>query len=918
MVSQRYSFIFLVVSCLINLVYLESAQADQISTLQTAATVRLLNNTVSTPAASAIAQNVTPAPNQIVVPQPPDSKLPEITIPDSILPQPVTPPTPAVEDPAVSRKILNALMLNALKNSAARYPWFVNPTNSVAASSVPFDPNQKQDYSTLDVRARGNQVIVRNFNYSSFRKDEQFYWVLPGNRVVVETQGWQFGIRYHGQTRQTRVERKIQQTQGLWGLQTAWTIPQPFKDLVGDIDPKTLTIRSISGEVVNPVGTPTGRVVLNTGVNDTNAIRIPTATLKLGTGSTFSGTGGSALFQFLDAKNTPLILQGFPTSNLQSLLQGEGLFVGAKIPKTALAQAGIVWGNPTMGTGTIAAPPISSLPGIKIGQLGKFDNLDLLNVLVNSSLSQPERDFHYLNSLYWVSLGERAPKIVQESISVENNDWHQISLSLPHSRSLLQYDSTEAKATYSNVFSNPGAAISFSFEKGKLNDLQTFNATFALLMGGLFKFVELPALDQSLQEAGARFKKQEQFANLETKATSEQRRQINQRLNRSLFFANRLSGLQETSGSVTFPSTVTPDRASVFQIRSGMTQRLVRFIQAEQTWTEGDTVFSRLRLSNENFGPLTFLGTPIPATETSLEPSNRSFATQVVLDAPDGQRFFQEFNSQDLTTSDFTTVPTAIRSFDMAFDLIELKQTGRQITRINRFDGYLFLPTVEALWSGSHGKWNYTVNSGLWLNFNGNAAFEVSTNNRGTPEPTVGMYLNGLVNHIDTRVRRGKDGKPRSLITMSPALRFSWNTAANPSNPGYINLSYLYSEQSPRFSYSLTPGVFVTNDNARVQSIAFLQGQFELPRGFAFNSSLEWGENFYYSIEASQKVDPFWTVGSYVQNYRSDSSWVGRLSDMSYGILIRHQPLSRAASWETKLGMSGNQFEVRVEGSFQF
>lgn len=961
MVSQRCVYVFVVISCFINFLSLESAQAESPDNIQASVEMQQLNaasktslptseslsttniqtsvemqsldaaSKTSLPTApesfsvaefslisqNVLSQNVTPPPSQIVVPQPDEPKLPELLEPNGT-PQPESPTKLPIADPAVSQKILNALILNALRNSAARYPWFINPTNSVSSAPTLFDPNQSENYSTLDIRSRGDRVIIENFDYSYFPKQQQFYWVLPGNRVVVETQGWQAGIRYQGQVSETRIERKIELTQGLWGLQTAWTIPQPFRDLIGNIDPKTLTIQSIAGEVVNPAGLTTGRIVLNTGVNDSNAIRIPTAPLKLGSGSTFSGTGGSALFQSLDPENTPLILQGFPTSNLQPLLEGEGLFVGAKVPKSALSQLGISWGDPNTGFGATAAPPLSSLPGIKIAQFGKFDNIDLLNILVNPSLSQAERDYHYLNSLYWISLGQRSPKIIDSSIETKDNYWQLFSFNLPHNRSLLQYDTTEAKATFSNVFANPGLAFSFSVDPGKVNDLQTFNSTFGLLLGGLFSFVTLPGLDEGLQEGKDRFKQQEAFANLETKATPEQRRQINQRLNRTLFFANRTTGLRDISGTVTFPSTITPDGSSVFQLRTGTARRLVRFVQVERRWIEGDTTLSRLRLSNEDFGLLTFLGAPIPTSETSLTASDRSFANQVVLEAPNGQRFFQEFNSQDFGQAESTIVPIPVRSFDMAFDLIELSQIGLDTTRVNRFDGYLFLPTVEGLWSGSQGKWSYTVNSGLWINFNGDSAFQVATNNRGMAEPTVGVYLNALVNHVDTQIKFDNNGKQRSLVTMIPSIRLSWNSAANPSTPAYASLSYLYSEQSSNLSYSLTPGLFIVADNTRVSPILFFQGQLGLRSGFGLNTSVELGDDSFYLVEATQRVNPFWTVGSYVQNYRSDSSWVGRLQDLSYGVLVRHQPVNRSMSWESRLGMSGDSFEVRLEGSFQF
>lgn len=924
---QRYSyFLSISVSLLINLLSLKSAIAasnlkiDLTKPIEsTAETLSNLPKENLAPDPVVIAQTINPTPSEIIVPLPKDPDAPEIQQPaqppESKPPEPKPPelPKPAIADPDVSKKLLDAIILNAIGNSSNRLPWVVNPASNLLESTTSFTPAKTENYTDIDAQYRDDQLLIREFDFAHFPKSDQFYWVLPKNRVVIETRGWQAGIDYQGQERIVEIEQRIKLTQALWGLQAVWSLPQPFRDLYGKTDTSQFTIQTISGEINNPPGVAAAPVVINNPNLSPTAVRIAPPPSP-GTGSSNTANGGSSLFQFLEPENAPLILQAYPTSNLQPLLEAEGLFVGAKIPQSALEAARIGWKNPFTGEGESTAPIMSSLPGIKIGQLGKFDNLDLLNILVNPSLNLSERNLAYFNSLFWIPLGQRPPQILRTKITeADDRFWHRLSLNQPHNRTLLQYDATRPQATYTNVFANPGFSISFSMKKVQVNDLQSLNSSLGLLLGGVFSFVRPKELTQSLEESRDRYDRREPFSGIVTQATSNQRSAINQRLNRGLYYANTTSGIRQISGTITFPSTITPGHADLFQIRVGNQRRIARFLQTESTWIPGETYFSRLELSNRDFGQLSFIGTPVPSSLTGLTP-NRSSATQVVIQSPDGQEFVQDFSS---SSPDYTVVPIGIRSSDIAFDRIELSQIGRSKTRVNRFEGYLFLPAVEAMVSGSSGKWNYAVNSGVWFNLNGDAAFDVATNNVGDPEPTVGLYLNSLVNHIDTRVINGANGKPKAVVNLIPSFRLSWSSVPNSSNPAYLNLSYTYARQQDDLNYSLTPGFFLSYSRDRVEPAGFFEGQLRFKSGLEFRSSLELSDQFFSGFEALQRLSAIWSAGLYIQNYRSTESLVSRESAFSYGIILRNRS-TRGFAWRSRLGMSGDNFEIRLEGGYQF
>ncbi|MCC5639144.1 hypothetical protein LC593_25610 [Nostoc sp. CHAB 5844] len=806
-------------------------------------------------------------------------------------------PTSPNQNPILNKKNLQLFILNALTNSATRYPWIIAPRDNLTFASSSFNPFQNSNYIDFSIKFSAEDPIVERFTYSHFPKEDQFYWVLPGNRIVVETQGWQSGILYQGETTDFQRIQIVRLTQRLWGMQAVSSLPQGFQELVGGTSLNQFSIQSIAAELVNPEGIPAPHIQI----------------INQRTANSSNVTSLISNLSSLNANNPPLILQSFPTSNLQPLLGDVSLHRKTAVPRNNLEQAGFIWGNPLTGQKTRFQAPTTSIPGIKLGSREQFDNSDLFDILLNPDISDKQRNLSYLNSLFWVTLGQRQT-ILRTIDKTENQNWQRFYFSRPHNRTLLQYDSLVNKATYTNIYSNPGVSLSFSVDQIDVDQIQTANASLGMLVGGIFELIHPPEIEQSLQEAQKRFSQQENFAPINSKATPEQRRKINQILNRTLFLGNRTSSLEQISGTFTFPSTITPNSSSILQIRTGNYRRAVQFIDAQRTWREGETYISKIDVSNQSFGRLISINVPIPSKQTSIIPSNRSSALQVALISSDGQDFVQNFNS-----SDITTVPVNIRSFDLAFDNIELSQNGRLITHLQTFNGYLSLPTLEALWAGSSGNWNYSINSGIWFNLNADNAFNI-TNNLGTSEPTVGVYTNGLLNYINTHIELNASGQTQAITSHIPALRFHWNSGANYQNPAYINLSYSFLRQDKhRNNYSLATGIIFYDETRRLRQAGFFQGILELRTGLEFKTTVEISENFFYTLEATQQVNSNWYFGAYLQNFRDISRGIrSRVNDLSYGLLIKREIPSDGLFWESRLGISGGTFEARFEGGFRF
>ncbi|OCQ94832.1 hypothetical protein BCD64_20630 [Nostoc sp. MBR 210] len=796
-----------------------------------------------------------------------------------------------------NKKKLQILILNALTNSATRYPWIIDPRYNLNFATSSFNPFKNANYIDFSIKFSATDPIVERFNFANFPQAEQFYWVLPSNRIVVETQGWQTGISYQGEIIDFERTQIVRLTQRLWGMQAVSSLPQDFQELVGGTSFNQFSIQSIAAELVNPVGIPAPPVQINSPLT-ANGLQITSIVPNISS---------------LNANSPPVILQSFPTNNLQPLLGDVSLHRGEIVPQNNLKQAGFIWGNPLTGELTRFQAQTTSIPGIKQGNREQFDNSDLFDILLNSDISDQQRNFSYLNSLFWVTLGQQQT-LRRTRDKTENQNWQRFYFSRPHNRTLLQYDSLINKATYTNIYSNPGVSLSFSLDQIDVDQIQTANTSLGMLFGGFFEFINPPEIANSLQEAKTRFSRQENFAPINSKSTPEQRRKINQILNRTLFLGNRSSSLDQISGTYTFPSTITPTSSSILQIRTGNYRRTVQFINSERTWKEGETYISKIDISNRSFGRLSYVNVPIPATQIPTVSNNRSTALQVALISPNGESFVQNYNS-----SDTTTVPVNISSFDLAFDNIELSQNGRLITHIKTFNGYLSLPAIETLWAGATGNWNYSINSGIWLNLNSSNAFDI-TNEVGTSEPTLGFYTNGLLNYINTHIKLNAAGQTQAITSHIPALRFHWNSGSNYQNPAYINFSYsLIRQDKDRNNYSLTTGIIFYDETRRLRQTGFFQGAWEFSTGVELKTTVEINENLFYTLEGTQKINDNWYLGTYLQNFRDISRGIrSRVNDFSYGLLIKRDIPSNGMFWESRLGMSGNTFEARFEGGFRF
>jgi hypothetical protein len=837
-----------------------------------------------------------------ITPTPTPSTPPTSTPPTS------TPPTSNLEAPPKSIDRPN--LLDALNKTTQRYPALANPLGDRIPESPTFTLHQNHQIK-FNLRSLNRSNQIQDITIHRFKPEDQVYWVLPGNRIVIETLGWEGGIRPSGTETKIQVQQQIQATQSLWGLQAAWVIPQGLQDLISRDELNMASILSIAGEAINPDGSPAPTLTLDSGSqNNSNPNRRITSIPRIGTASTYSPSGGGALFENLALGTSPLILQAFPTNNLQALLEGNGLFVGAVISAGVLDKAGIKFGNPITGEGFEFRPEVTSIPGIKVAQASQFDNLDLLNVLINPYLDQDTRQFDYLNSLHWISLGLRDPKILSTVQTTQTRDWTQFFLNRPHNRTLLQYDREPRQATYTNIFSNPGIALSYSFDRKSFNEGESANATIGHVLGTIFEWIKPFRLEKSIWEGKVRARREEPFTLLKTTTTPEERKQINQRLERTLILANRTSGIDDLSGSITFPTPIFSDRNALFQLRVGNHIRRQSVGQIDRTWADGPTFISKLKLSNETFGPLTFIGNPI--FNDNLTAINTSNAVQVIITTADGSRQLQI--GDRISGTPGAVLPVSIRSFTNAFDRIDLSQIGLVTTNIDRYEGDSYLPTIEAVLTGSKANFNYSYHAGLWVNFANQLIPNVRRADFGQLEGRFGLYMKGLWNWESARAIVNQDQKVSAIVMSNPSLNLSLNSASNPSNPSTLTASYSYLRQSQPLTMALTGGALLSYTGKTIEPVIFGRGQLSFQNGLAVTAAIDVSTQMYGSLEAMVPISAIWSGGIYGQNFSTGLTSANRSTGSSYGVILQNLSGPGRTGLTARVGFSNGQPEMRFEG----
>lgn len=810
-------------------------------------------------------------------------------------------------------------LLFSLGATAEKYPYIVNPTDNLTLSPDFFRPNADEEYSTFDFRFAEESPILNSMTYARFPKEKQFYWTLPNNTIVMETEGDSIGLFHEGRSTNIDMTEVVLSEQRFLGLQSVFALPNRNDNLVGTVESGPFSVLTLIAQVENPSGVTNNNISVDTGLNLDGADAINILPI-LGSGSTNNILGGGALFQNLDPQNAPLFLQAFPTNDLKSLLNdGVSLRPGEIIPIENLERTGIGFNNPFTGEGFKFAAPQTSTPGIKIGQPGGGANFDLLNMVVNPFQSAREREIRYLNSLLWTPLGQRE---VGRGVTSErtSSDWYRLSFSKPHKKTILSYDPEAIKVTYESIFSNPGISATFSLDDDA-DGGQFVNATLGLALGGIYENIKIDTIDTSLEEAQLSYKNGDAPAELQTAATPEQRRALNQRLHQNLINSDRVTQLTQVSGDYTFPAEVEEKQSNIIQLRTGLYQRRVEY--QESNITSRDPIYFFSDLDVKDFGPLGFIGTLQPVENTSLVSENEAIAGQVVLIGADGRQSYLNFNSQDNTV-----VPIlGGRAFDIAFDEISIAQlTGRELD-YNSFLGKLYLPSIELVASGTNNDFNYGLSLGSWFNLFPNEAGSVNSNSLGLEESSIGAYAHGIANFILRDVKVDDEGKPIAISTQVPFLDIGWNSETNRLNTFQVTGGYSFSSQQLNGGFSLTTALTyvpqgsnaIVPENSNGSLLGLVSAQAGFKNGLTGKVNAEIGKTTFIDVEGLARVSGNFSSGLYYQNFNINNIGLdSREAQSSFGAIFRYSTLDSRLFFNARVGKSDDSFDARLSSQMRF
>ncbi|ANV84709.1 hypothetical protein AWQ21_10130 [Picosynechococcus sp. PCC 7003] len=838
------------------------------------------------------------------------------------------------------KELIRRFMLRSLAISSQRYPFLIDPTDNVTFEPLQFNPFELENYGQFDLQINNSDFVIDKITYGLFPKENQFYWVLPNNRIVFETQGWVGGLRYQGQTTDIREIRDARQEVSFWGLQAVWNIPRirtngsDVVDILPIEELRQADITTFAGQVTSNDGFP-GQVIINSGIdlNDPNIIDISellNSPPGLGETSTNSTQGGKNLFEGLEDERTPIILQAFPTSDLSKLLENNvDLREGEFIPRENLTNTGIVFGDVIKGDRIEIDLDFTSVPGVKFARpFDDFKNLDLLNVLVNPDLTGKEYDRRYLNSLLWNGI-RRSPRIDNARVTTETTSWYQGYLSRPHKRAAITYHAEEPSATFTEIFANPGLGFTVGSWGDKFDGIQSLNITTGLLLGGIFEAVDEDGVQDSLNTAKELFEQGKLTSGLNTKATPQELRELGLRLDKSLLYADFNTNIAQTSGRLTSDSYVTPKTSELWQLRTGLFPRRVQVIEEQQlSSTAGQPFFSKVDISQ--FGQLTFIGVPTsedrlfetpeetnstPASSfLSLGTPRTTFGTEVLLTTPNGQRFLQRFSTD---STQFSSLPNAIKSFDIAFDRVNIAQIDQIQSLTSIYEGIAYVPAIELAYAGSSDLWYYNLNAGVWATFNSQVAPGVTEKVIDNNEPTIGAYLKGFANAIQETPILSGNSMAMGVKAYGPTFRFNADTQSRFN----LTLGYEYGERRPGLGWTLRPTLFysqgtsVDEEESLQNWVGLLDGQIGWQSGLSIINRLEVGEQLFASLTARQRLNPNISIGIYTQNFDNEISGLGqRIEGNSTGLILRYDSTrSRTSFYEGRIGTSdaGLDFEFR-------
>ncbi|MFN9173002.1 MAG: hypothetical protein ACK58N_00375, partial [Synechocystis sp.] len=562
----------------------------------------------------------------------------------------------------------------------------------------------------------------------------------------------------------------------------------------------------------------------------------------------------------------------------------------------------------------------------------QIQNNDIVALMSNPFLTQEQRDFHYLNSLIWYSGGQRAPEITTRSFDPENQNWYRYSFNYSQNRTLLKYHPENSELNYTNVFANPGFSLTVSSPWNEVDYDQMVNTSLGLALGGLFHLLNPNDVNGALTTAKQKYEKNESPESFSTQSTSSERRAMNLRLNNNLYNANLVSRLNQVSGSYTVTDHITPNSSLLLQFRTGVYQRAVQFLERDVGEWEPESPLIFSQIAPNSFGPLAYSGVNIPIEFTKIEPFNRTNFSVTKVTNSQGDVLFDQ--KVALATQAFTAIPIIGpgKAADMNFGRIEISRFRQRDINDTSYIGYLYLPALEFILSGTSNGLSYDLSLGAWTNLFPSSSPQIDQNISNLNEKTIGIFSRINLKLDFNNIWYKEDNKWQTIISNSPFINISWNSNPNQLNISSMNFGNVFQFVRPNWNltwfnnFGFSPqGLNAAIPNSTLGNISYFSSlNFSESSGLNIIFPISIGDQVFYSVEATYPLIQdqdfgIFRTGFYYSNYSvTTRGFDNQFEDPNYGLVIKYANPSSLISVEAYLGHSDSGFRGRIQTGINF
>ena len=373
------------------------------------------------------------------------------------------------------------------------------------------------------------------------------------------------------------------------------------------------------------------------------------------------------------------------------------------------------------------------------------------------------------------------------------------------------------------------------------------------------------------------------------------------------------------------------------QVRSGLYSRAISFYeQTVSNWSNPPWRISSARPINVN--PLVFIGSNVPIDQTGIDYSPVFTLGFAMATDQTGQVIFDQVITLDRYS--LTAVPfIGGRAATINFGRINfIRVLERQINTQN-YQGYIYLPALEFLLSGTIDDVSYSISLGSWYNLYPQSAPNIEQNQPPpnssiTTENSLGVFFKGLVKADINNIFYDENNQWNMILTHTPA--FSLNGSTNPNRLNIASMGLSYTLQlltrdyggSLSFSTSYSPqglnAVFENNSLGKIGLFTALNFYHQV--GWQFYGSLSWGDTNFYYLESTYNLlrDEQWgtiSLGPYASNYvTATRGFNSQVQDNNYGGVLLYTLPNSGLSLRARLGTGETGFrgEININGQIKF